>query len=58
VEVLSKVVHLDVILDEVRRVGMVWFKNLLIQRLKVGVMLKMAVLTIILCELKLISILI
>ena len=53
--VFTKVVHLDVVLDEVQRVEMVWFKNLLIQRLKVGVMLKRADLTIISCEHNLIS---
>jgi hypothetical protein len=48
---LSKVVLLDEVLDEVQRVGFVWFENLLIQRLKVGIMLKMADLTISACEL-------
>ena len=47
---LTKVVHLDEVLDEVQRVGIVWFTNLLIQRLKVGIMIKMADLTIISCE--------
>ena len=50
-----KVVHLDEVLDEVQRVGVVWFRKLLIQGLKVGVMIKMAEVTIISCELKMIS---
>ena len=37
-----KVAHLDEVLDEVERVGRVWFKNLLIKGLKVGMLLKMA----------------
>ena len=37
--VLTKVVHLDEVLDEVQRVGVVWFRKLLKQRLKVGVMM-------------------
>ncbi len=45
-----KVVHLDEVLDEVQRVGVVWFRKLLIQGLKVGVMIKMAEVTIISCE--------
>ena len=36
--VLTKVVHLEEFLDEVQRVGIVWFENLLKQRLKVGIM--------------------
>ena len=51
--VLGKVVHLDVVLDEVQRVGIVWFENFLKQRLKVGIRLKLAVLTISACELNL-----
>ena len=47
----TKNVHLDEVLDEVQRVGRVWFKNCLIQRLKVGIMLTMADLTIITCNL-------
>ncbi len=31
-----KVAHLDEVLDEVQRVVRVWFKNLLIEELKVG----------------------
>ena len=50
--VLSKVVHHVVVLDEVQRVGVVWFRKLLIQGLKVGVMVKMAEVTIISCELQ------
>jgi hypothetical protein len=46
----TKVVHLDVVLDEVQIVGIVWFEKLLIQRLKVGIRLKIAVLTISACE--------
>jgi hypothetical protein len=53
--VFTKVVHLDVVLDEVQRVGFVWFENLLKQRLKVGLRLKMADLTISPCEPNLIS---
>jgi hypothetical protein len=53
--VFTKVVHLDVVLDEVQRVGFVWFENLLIQRLKVGIRLKITVLTISACEHNLIS---
>jgi hypothetical protein len=45
-----KNVHLDVVLDEVQRVVRVWFKNLLIQGLKVGMLLKMAQVTIITCH--------
>ena len=56
--VLTKVVHLDEILDEVQRVGVVWFRIFLIQGLKVGNLLKMAQVTIITCELNLNSILI
>ena len=40
---MTKVVHLDEVLDEVQRVGVVWFKKLLIQGLKVGKMSKMAI---------------
>jgi hypothetical protein len=50
----TKVVHLDEVLDEVQRVGIFWFKNPLIQRLKVGKILKMAQVTIITCHLILI----
>ena len=53
-----KRVHLDEVLDEVQRVVRVWFENLLIQGLKEGKMLKIAQVTIILCELILNSILI
>ena len=49
--VFTKSVHLDEVLDEVQRVGIVLFKNLLKQRLKEGIMLKMADLTISACEL-------
>ena len=52
---LHHLVHLDVVLDEVQRVGFAWFEILLIQRLKVGIRLKMAVLTISACEHNLIS---
>jgi hypothetical protein len=45
-----KVAHLDEVLDEVQRVGRVWFKNFLIQGLKVGMLLKMAQVTIITCH--------
>ena len=45
-----KVVHIDEVLDEVQRVGVVWFRKLLIQGLKVGVMVKMAEVTIISCD--------
>jgi hypothetical protein len=31
-----KSVHLDEVLDEVQRVGRVWFENFLIEELKVG----------------------
>lgn len=48
--VLSKVVHLDVVLDEVPRVGKVWFENLLLKRLKVGKIIKVAHMTIIICD--------
>ena len=47
-----KVVHLDEVLDEVQSVGVVWFRKLLIQGLKVGVMRKNGRLTIISCELQ------
>jgi hypothetical protein len=49
--VFTKVVPLDEVLDEVQRVGRVWFKNCLIQGLKVGILLKMSHMTIILCDL-------
>ena len=48
----TKVVHLDEVLDEVQRVGRVWFKNLLIQGLKVGTRLKLSNVTIITCDLE------
>jgi hypothetical protein len=35
----TKVVHLDEVLDKVQRVGVVWFKNLLIPGLKVGTLM-------------------
>jgi hypothetical protein len=47
----TKVVHIDDILDEVQRVGRVWFENFLIQGLKEGYMLKMAQVTITTCTL-------
>jgi hypothetical protein len=53
--VCTKVVHLDVYLDEMQRVGIVWFENLKIQRLKVVIRLKMVDLTISACEHNLIS---
>ena len=53
--VLTKIVHLEEFLDEVQRVVRVWFKICLILELKVGIRIKMADLTIILCELNLIS---
>jgi hypothetical protein len=56
--VFTKVVHLDEVLDEVQRVQRVWFKNLLIQGLKVGKMLKVSHVTIITCHLILIFLLI
>ena len=37
--VLTKVVHLDEVLDEVQRVGVVWFRMFLIQGLKVGTLI-------------------
>ena len=46
-----KVAHLDEVLDEVQRVVRVWFKNLLIKGLKVGMLLKKSHVTIISCEL-------
>jgi hypothetical protein len=49
----TKSIHLDVLLDEVERIGRVWFKVCLIQGLKVGKMLKMAQVTIIICHLNL-----
>jgi hypothetical protein len=48
----TKVVYLVEVLDEVQRVGRIWFKNLLIKGLKVGHMLKMAQVTIITCNLQ------
>ena len=48
----TKVAHLDEVLDEVQRVVRVWFKNLLIQGLKVGMLLKMAQVTIITCHMQ------
>ena len=49
----TKSVHLDVVLDEEKIVGRVWFKICLIQRLKVGNMLIVADLAIITCHLNL-----
>ena len=46
-----KSVHLDEVLDEVQRVGRVWFENFLIEGLKVGKILKRSHVTIIICEL-------
>ncbi len=46
----TKNVHLDDVLDEVQRVVRVWFKNLRIKGLKVGMLLKMAQVTIITCH--------
>jgi hypothetical protein len=51
----TKVVHLDEVLDKVPRVGRVWFKNFLIKGLKVGMILKLSILTISVCKLILIS---
>jgi hypothetical protein len=48
-----KIVHLDMFLDEVERVVQVWFKNLINQGCKVGMMLKSGKVTIIICEWKL-----
>jgi hypothetical protein len=45
-----KVAHLDEVLDEVERVGRVWFKNCLIKGLKVGKILKRSKVTIITCH--------
>ena len=53
-----KSVHLDEVLDEVQKVERVWFENLLIKRLKVGMILKLSILTISVCKLILISYLI
>jgi hypothetical protein len=53
-----KSVHLDGVLDEVQKVERVWFENLLIKRLKVGMILKLSILTISVCKLILISYLI
>ena len=50
VMVLTKVVHLDEVLDEEQRVGRVWFDNLLIKGLKVGKILKRSKVTIITCH--------
>ena len=47
----NKVAQLDEVLDEVQRFGGVWFKNFLIQGLKVGKMLKVSHMTIIICDL-------
>ena len=47
-----KSVQLDEGLDEVQSVERVWFRNLLIQGLKVGHMLKMPYVTIITCNLE------
>jgi hypothetical protein len=47
--VKTKNVHLDEFLDEVQRFVRVWFKNLLIKWIKVGMILKMADFTIIIC---------
>jgi hypothetical protein len=44
-----KSVHLDVVLDEVQRVGRVWFENFLIEGLKVGMIIKRSKVTIITC---------
>jgi hypothetical protein len=46
----NKVVHTDEVLDEVQRVGRVWFEKLLIKGLKVGMLLKMSHVTIITCH--------
>ena len=54
----TKNVHLDVFLDEGQRVERVWFENLLIKGLKVGMILKLSILTISVCKLILISYLI
>jgi hypothetical protein len=54
----TKNVHLDEVLDEVQRVERVWFENLLIKGLKVGMILKLSILTISVCKLILISYLI
>jgi hypothetical protein len=48
----TKVIHLDEVLDEVQRVGRVWFKNFLIQGLKVGMLLKLSHVTIITCNMQ------
>ena len=48
----TKNVHLDEVLDEVQRVGRVWFENFLIEGLKVGKILKRSKVTIITCELE------
>jgi hypothetical protein len=53
-----KSIHLDGVLDEVQKVERVWFENLLIKRLKVGMILKLSILTISVCKLILISYLI
>ena len=48
--VFTKVVHLDVYLDEVQRIEIVWFEKLEIQGLKVVTRLKLADLTNIICD--------
>jgi hypothetical protein len=53
-----KSVHPDEVFDEVQKVERVWFENLLIKRLKVGMILKLSILTISVCKLILISYLI
>jgi len=45
----SKSVQLDEVLDEVQRFGRVWFKNLLMQGLKVGTLMLLSKMTIITC---------
>jgi hypothetical protein len=46
----TKMVHLDTVLDEVERVGQVWFKNIPNQGCKVGMMLKSVKVSIITCK--------
>jgi hypothetical protein len=48
--VFTKSVHLDVLLDDMQRVGKVQFENLEIERLKVVTRIIMADLTIIACD--------
>ena len=48
--VFTKVVHLDVLLDVVQRIGLVWFAKLEIQGLKVVIRMQMAKVTIISCD--------